>query len=142
MTRTAQIIAWMSQDEMHAWLKGAETKVEYQHRLVIWMAVTHPMPANQVADMLGISTQAVWKWIGEYNHSGPEGLARLGRGGRRRALFSLAMEKSLVERIRTLQAHKPSPSIRSLVSQVSKILGRKISVDYLYRLLRRWPAEM
>lgn len=141
MTRTSQLVAWMSRDEVRDWVTTAESKGEYQRRLVIWIVTDHPMPAAEVARILGISKQAVWKWISEYNRMGPRGLDRPGRGGRRRALFTLAAEQSLVESLRRLQARKPQPSIRSLVPLATRILGRRVSVDYLYRLLRRWPQE-
>lgn len=141
MTRTSQLVAWMSRDEVRDWVTTAESKGEYQRRLVIWIVTDHPMPATEVARILGISKQAVWKWISEYNRMGPRGLDRPGRGGRRRALFPLTVEQSLVESLRRLQARNPQPSIRSLVPLATRILGQRVSVDYLYRLLRRWPQK-
>lgn len=104
MSRHTQVAPWKTPDEMLVWLKEASTKAEYQRRLVIWMAVVQPRPASQVAEALGISTQAVWKWVAEYNRLGPDGLDRTGRGGRRRSLLSLSAERALVAKVRHLQS--------------------------------------
>lgn len=141
MPRTAHVVAWKSRDELLEWLREAGSKDVYQRRLVIWLAVAHPMPASQVAEMLGISPQAVWKWLGEYNHSGPEGLERVGRGGRRRALLSPSAEKSLVARIRSLQAQSPRTPLSHFLPEVHRILKRAVPLHFLYRLLRRYPPS-
>ena len=141
MPRTAHVAPWKSREELLEWLQESATKEVYQRRLVIWMAVVHPLPATQVAEMLGISVQSVWKWLGEYNRLGPEGLERVGRGGRRKALLSLSAEKSLVAKIRSLQANDPHLPLSQLLPEVERLLKRQVSLHYLYRLMRRWPAE-
>ena len=46
-------------------------------------------PLEEIADLLQISTPAVWLWVKQFNRQGPEGLSRAGRGGRaRRAVVS------------------------------------------------------
>lgn len=137
MPRTAQITQWLSHDEMLLWLKAADTKEAYQRRLAIWISTIGSMPAAQVAELLGVSVQAIWKWTSEFHHSGPGGLERKGRGGRRRALASEEEEVRVVTKIQQLQARKPVPSLRSLVPMACKMLGHPVSEDYLYRLMRR-----
>lgn len=137
MPRTAQITPWMSHAEMLRWLKEANTKEDYQRRLAVWISAIGSVPAAKIADFLGVSVQAIWKWTAEFNHSGTDGLERKGRGGRRRAIASLKEEMRVVTKIRQLQARKPVPSLRSLVPMVGKLLGHPVSEDYLYRLMRR-----
>lgn len=137
MVRTAKITAWVSQDEMLRWLKEADTKEAYQRRLAIWISTIGSMPAAQIAELLGVSVQAIWKWTSEFNHSGPEGLDRKGRGGRQRSIVSLEDEIRVVGKIRKLRARKPVPSLRSLVPMVCAMLGQPVSEDYIYRLMRR-----
>jgi len=141
MPRTAHVAPWKTREELLEWLQEADSKEAYQRRLVIWMAVVHPMSATQVAKLLGISVQSVWKWLGEYNHSGPEGLERVGRGGRRKALLSLSAEKSLVAKIRSLQTQSPHLPLSHVLPEVERLLKRKVPLHYLYRLMRRWLSE-
>jgi transposase len=131
----------MTREDLLVWLKEASTKDEYQRRLVIWMAVVQPRPAKTMAEALGISTQAVWKWISQYNRQGPEGLARTGRGGRRRALLSLSAERALVSKIRTLQTRNPRASLASLLPEVRRTVRLEVPLHYLYRLMARWPLD-
>ena len=83
MRRPAQIKPWISPEEMMVWVREAPGRDAYQKRLAIWLTHIGPFHAHQVADMLCVSKQAVWLWIGQYNRQGPEGLHRQGRGGRR-----------------------------------------------------------
>jgi transposase len=140
MSRPTRVAPWKTRDELLAWLKEASTKGEYQRRLVIWMAVVQPMPAVNVAEALGISMQAVWKWTSEYNRLGPDGLDRIGRGGRRRALLSLSAERALVVKVRALQSREPRPSLRSLLPEVRRTVRREVPLHYLYRLMTRWQT--
>lgn len=141
MSRPTHVAPWMTREELLVWLKEARTKDEYQRRLVVWMAVVQPMPAKSMAEALGISTQAVWKWISEFNRLGPEGLARAGRGGRRRALLSLSAERALVSKIRKLQSRIPRPSLRSLLPEVRRTVRLTVPLHYLYRLMARWSPD-
>lgn len=138
MSRPIHVAPWKTREELLVWLKEADSKPEYQRRLVIWMAVVQPRPAAQVAEALGISTQVVWKWISEYNRMGPDGLDRSGRGGRRRSLLSLSAERALVTKVRSLQSQEPCPSLRSLLPEVRRTLRRDVSLHYLYGLMARW----
>ena len=78
MARHAKIAAWFTVDQLRTWMQEAPDKDSYRRRLAIWLTFLGPYPAGQIAEMLGVSTQAVWKWVGEYNRSGPCGLDRRG----------------------------------------------------------------
>ena len=67
MRRPARIEPWLSTDEVLAWLRDAGERDAYRKRLAIWLTVVGPFHAHEVARMLGVSTQAVWLWIGQYN---------------------------------------------------------------------------
>ena len=141
MAHTTMIQPWMTPEEMRAWLLAPADRQEYQRRLAIWILARQPMPAAQVADLLGVSVQAVWKWAGEYNHLGPEGLQRSGRGGRRTSLLPLAAEQALAKFLHRLRNREPQPSVRSLQPRVHQLLGREVPLHYLHRVLRRWPVQ-
>ncbi len=81
-------------------------KGAYQRRLAIWLTEVGPFAAHRVAEFLAISTQAVWKWLGEYNALGPQGLERHGRGGRRRASPKRSLRNSSAPRLRSSAASR------------------------------------
>ena len=88
MRSAANIKAWQSKAEMLAWVQAASDKPAYCRRTAIWLTCTAKLHAHKVADMLGVSKQAVWLWIRQYNEKGPKGLDRKGRGGPRKVVLS------------------------------------------------------
>ena len=87
MRRPVKLEPWFSAEQLVAWMQEAPDKPSYQRRLAIWLTHLGPFPASEVAKMLGVSKQAVWKWVSEYNQRGADGLDREGRGGRRWGLL-------------------------------------------------------
>ena len=83
MPRTPHVEPWLSDLELLEWVRTAESRGAYQRRLAVWFTYLRHYPAHEVAALLGVSTPAVWRWLGQYNRQGPAGLARQGRGGRR-----------------------------------------------------------
>ncbi|UCD53477.1 MAG: winged helix-turn-helix domain-containing protein [Phycisphaerales bacterium] len=137
MRPPAQIKDWLGIDEMFRWLQEAPSEAAHKRRMAIWLTHTGKLHARQVAEILGISTQAVWLWIRQYNQAGPAGLVRTGRGGRRRSFMSREQEVELlaplIQKARAGQAPKPN-AIRQIIEQQ---LGHSVSMSYIYRLLRR-----
>src|SRR4030042_218001 len=109
MRGPAQIWSWISEEELLVWIREAADRETYQKRLAIWLTKIGPFHAHEVARMLGVSKQAVWLWVGQYNKEGPEGLVRQGRGGRRSFLLSVVREAA---RSVSTEPHRPSPRRR------------------------------
>src|ERR1035437_6718699 len=91
-----------------------------------------PFAAHRVADLLAVSTQAVWKWVAEYNSLGPSGLDRKGRGGRRWGLMTLDEERAFLAEHLAEAETGDLLTAKQLSSALSKKLGQEISVDYIY----------
>src|SRR5258708_27517575 len=89
MRPPAEIALWLSTEDMQAWVREAPDKASYQRRLAIWLTHVERLSAHRVAQSLCVSTPAVWRWVQQYNHQGPEGLHRAARGGRPWAVLEL-----------------------------------------------------
>ena len=137
MRRPAHIRSWLSEDELQAWVRKAQSYEEYQKRVAIWMTRTGPFSAYRVANLLLVSKQAVWLWVGQYNRRGPKGLQRQGRGGRRRAYLSLKQEAALLKRLQTRTQRGKAPTARQVQEEISKVARKKVSISYIYRLFDR-----
>ena len=87
--------------------------------------------------MLGVSKQAVWKWVSQYNTQGPGGLDREGRGGRRWGLLSEKQETEVLARFAAQARSGDIVSAKQLLPAVCKAVGREISLAYVYKLLHR-----
>lgn len=137
MRRPSELSPWFTTAQLMAWVKEAPDKTAYQRRLAVWLTHTGSFPAHRVADLLAVSTQAVWKWLGEYNTLGPTGLDRKGRGGRRWALMTLDEERAfLAEHLARAEAGDLLTA-KQLRPALVKTLGQEVSLDYVYALLHR-----
>jgi transposase len=137
MRPPAKLEPWFDAEQLLAWLQEAADKASYQRRLAIWLTQLGPYPADQVAAMLGISKQAVWKWVSGYNRKGPEGLACEGRGGRRWGLLSLEQERELLARFAARARVGDIVSAKQFLPEICAAVGREVSLAYVYKLLHR-----
>ena len=99
MRLAAKIKGWLGKEQLLEWVQQAGDKCSYQKRLAIWLTAVGGLHAHVVAEMLGVSKQAVWKWIGQYNEYGPGGLWRQGRGGRNWAFLSEVEEANILYQV-------------------------------------------
>lgn len=137
MRKPSSLSPWFTVEQLVAWVKEAPDKMAYQRRLAIWLTHAGPFAAHRVADLLAVSTQAVWKWVAEYNLLGPSGLDRKGRGGRRWGLMTLDEERAFLAEHLAEAETGDLLTAKQLSSALSKKLGQEVSVDYIYGLLHR-----
>jgi transposase len=137
MRKPAQIESWLTPEELLSWLKEAPTVEAYQKRLVVWLTYIGPFHAQEIANMLGVSKQAVWLWLGQYNKNGPTGLGRKGRGGRRWSLISWEEEAALLKSLENRAVEGQLLTAKQLLPEVSQSVGHEVSLGYVYALLRR-----
>ena len=137
MRKPSSLSPWFTVDQLVAWVKEAPDKTAYQRRLAIWLTHAGPFAAHRVADLLAVSTQAVWKWVCEYNTLGPIGLDRKGRGGRRWGMMSLEEERAFLAEHLTQAQSGDLLTAKQLASALAKKLGHEVSIDYIYGLLHR-----
>ena len=137
MRKPSSLSPWFTVEQLVAWVKEAPDKTAYQRRLAIWLTHAGPFAAHRVADLLAVSTQAVWKWVSEYNTLGPTGLDRKGRGGRRWGLMSLDEERAFLAEHLSEAESGNLLTAKQLASALAKKLGQEVSIDYIYGLLHR-----
>jgi transposase len=137
MSRSLNIHPWLSDVELLAWTQDAKTRPEYQRRLTIWLAYLEHWPAHRIARALGLSVPAIWRWVSQYNQQGPGGLERAGRGGRRWAFLSLEQERQLLAEMQKQAGGGQVLTAKQLMPRIRQVTGRKVSLDYVYRLLHR-----
>ncbi len=137
MRPAAYIKPWLSTEKMSQWVQDAPDEASYKRRTAIWLTHKDRLHANKVARTIGVSTQAVWLWIGQYNTKGPAGLERKGRGGRRWGFMNPKQEAELLKPFmrKTRSGHPPKPE--DIKKIIEKTLGTEVSMPYVYRLLQR-----
>ncbi len=137
MRKPARIELWMSPEELAVWVRDAPTRQTYQIRLAIWLTYIGPFHAHEVADMLQVSRQAVWLWVGQYNKDGPQALERKGRGGRRWGYLSWTEEEALLAELHEKAVHGEVLTAQKVLPYVCQATDREVSLDYVYKLLHR-----
>jgi len=137
MRPPATLTPWFSTEQLLAWLQEAPTKASYQKRLAIWLTHVGPFSAHQVAQFLGVSKQAIWLWVGQYNRFGPSGLERRGRGGRRWSLLDPAEEAAFLAGYLERASRGDLLTARQVHQELCQRVGREVSLAYVYKLFRR-----
>jgi transposase len=137
MRNPSQLTAWFSPEELLAWVQESDDKASYQKRLAIWLTHAGPLHAADVARYLGVSKHAVWLWLGQYNHGGPSGLDRVGRGGRRWSFLSPEEEGDLLLGFLERASRGEVVTALHLHRDICRRVGREVSMAYVYKLLRR-----
>ncbi len=137
MRPPATIEPWMSAVKMERWAAEAPDENTGKRRLAVWLTHIKKLHAHEVSDHLGVSVQAVWLWIGQYNREGPAGLDRKGRGGRRKAFMTPRQEKKILRPfLHQIRASRPARAA-VIKEAVEAKLGRKVSFPYIYSLMSR-----
>lgn len=124
-------------DKMFQWLRSAPDEASYKRRMALWLTHTGNLHTPKVAQILGVSPQAVAAWIRQYNNLGPVGLERTGRGGRRRALMTPQQEAQILAPFIKLAKSGRTPKTPQIKQALENALNRKVSLPYVYRLLSR-----
>jgi len=141
MRKPTEITPWLTAEQLRTWVKSAPDKAAHERRMAVWLTQEGPFSANRVANLLVVSTQAVWKWISEYNKFGPTGLERKGRGGRRWSLMPLEEERGFLAKNLINQETGALLTPMQVHAALIRVLGRDVSVDYIYKLLHRHPRS-
>jgi transposase len=137
MRQPACLAPWVPEVELLEWLRDAASVDEHRRRMVVWLTHFGRWHAHEVAEMVGVSVQAVWKWVGQYNRQGPPGLRRRGRGGRRWSFLTVAQESELLRSLEARAARGDILTAKQVLPLASDAAGRDVSLAYVYSLLRR-----
>src|SRR5690242_19100493 len=89
---------WLTPREIAAWVRAAPDKETYQRRLAVSLVVRERQHVPAVARLLDVSVRAVWRWLGQYNTTGPDAVVARPRGGRRGGYLSWTAEATLLRR--------------------------------------------
>ena len=137
MRPPATIRPHLSINEMFQWLQNAPDEGAHKRRMAVWLTHTGNLHAKQVAKIVGVSTQAVWLWIRQYNDKGPAGLERAGRGGRRWSLMTIKQEADILKPYIRKLHNGDVTSPLEIKKAIEQKLEKTISMPYVYRLLQR-----
>lgn len=137
MRRPAKLAPWFTEDQLLAWLREAASAAECRRRMVVWLTHFGRFHAREIAIYVGVSVQAVWRWVSQYNQGGPGGLDRQGRGGRRWGYLTWEEEEAVLASYEEEASGGKVITAGHIYERVKAAAGRPISMAYVYRLLHR-----
>jgi len=135
--RIPRLHPWLSTEGLLNWVHESPSVSDHQRRLAVWLTHIGPFPAYRVAELLGVSKQAVWSWVGGYNRTGPGAFGVSGRGGRRWSFLSLEEEAHLLNSLREKALRGEIVTAKHCYQEVCQAVGKIVSMDYVYKVLRR-----
>lgn len=137
MRTPATIAPWMEVDELERWARDAPTKALHERRLAIWWTARDRRHATEIAELLGVGSRTVRRWIRSFNTEGPAGLETDNLGGRRWAHLSEAEERATLADLRAHAEAGRLVTIHEVRASVEARVGHAISSGSLYALLHR-----
>jgi transposase len=137
LRRPATLKPWLTEEGLLDWLRSAQKVDEYRRRLSIWLTHLGRWSAREISELSGVSVQAVWLWVGQYNRKGPGGLGRTGRGGRRWAFLSTADEQRFLAGWQEQAAQGRIITAKQMHADLCRRIGKPVSLAFVYRLLHR-----
>ena len=118
-------------------LRRTKTKADYQRVQCIWLRAVFGMTSDQVGLAVGFSPSTVKKLWSQYFSEGEEVLIGLGRGGRRRANFSLEEEKTLLTHFFEKAKRGEVLVVGEVKAAYEVAVGHRVPKSTVYRMLAR-----
>lgn len=143
--RTLKLVNHLSDVQLKERLSQTSGKPEFFRWQILYLIqVAGIQSADTISPLVNLSKPSIYKIVEGYNKSGANGIKYTLRGGRRRFLLNAEEEAELLSNIEQKAASgliKTAYDIRTIVE--AKV-GKKVSDDYLWDLLKRngWKKKM
>ncbi|MBX3239923.1 MAG: winged helix-turn-helix domain-containing protein [Chitinophagaceae bacterium] len=143
--RNLKLVNHLSDVELKEKLSVSSGKPEFSRWQILYLIqVAKIQSADTIAPLVNLSKPSIYKIVEGYNKSGVQGIRYSPRGGRHRFLLSTAQEAEVLQAIEQKAAKGLIKTANDIRSMVEHKVGRKVSDDYLWDLLKRngWKKKM
>jgi transposase len=120
------------------------TAVFSRWQILYLVQVGHIHSAELISPLVGLSHPSIYKIVEGYNKNGPASIVYHPRGGRHRALLSMAEEQELLVKVEQDAAKGLVKTAADIRKVVENKVGKAVSDDFLWDLLNRngWKKKM
>jgi len=141
--RKAILVNHLNQNEIRKRMGESKDREQFQRWQSIFLT-SKGLQADTIAEYIGTTKGTVHQWVFQYNHNGPDGFLRQGRGGRRFGFLTLGEEAALLESMQSTAERGRVVTAFAIRVQIEEKVGKRVSKDYLYDLLHRhgWRKVM
>lgn len=143
--RTLKLVNHLSDAGLKEKLSISAGKPEFSRWQILYLIqVGKIQSAETIAPLVNLSKPSIYKIVEGYNKLGAEAIKYSQRGGRHRFLLSTEEESVLLQAIEQKAAKGLIKTANDIRSMVEGKVGRKVSDDYLWDLLKRngWKKKM
>ena len=143
--RTLKLVGHLSDVELKAKLSAMAGSAEFNRWQILYLIqVAGIDSAETIAPLVNLSKPSIYKIVEGYNKSGVAGIKYTQRGGRRRFLLSVEEEALLLTAIEQQAGKGLIKTAGDIRSMVEVKVGKEVSDDYLWDLLKRngWKKKM
>lgn len=143
--RTLQLVNHLSDAQLKEKLSLTAGKPEFSRWQILYLVQVGKLhSAAIISPLVNLSKPSIYKIVEQYNKSGVRGIKYTNRGGRRRSLLSLDEEARLLDAIEQKASKGLIKTANDIRAMVEAKVGKAVSDDYLWDLLRRngWKKKM
>jgi len=143
--RRLELSSHLTDKELTAKLEAAQGKPEFSRWQILYMVqVARLHSADLIAPLVALSKPSIYAIVQQYNKQGVAAIKYTRRGGRRRSLLTEAEERELLDSIELKAARGLIKTAFDIKELVEKRVGKVVSDDYLWDLLKRngWKKKM
>jgi len=136
--RTLSLAPHLTDEQLVAKLNEFRIKPEFTRWQILYLVQVGKMnKVDMLVPLVGLSKPSIYKIIEGYNKRGVSSIVVKPRGGRRRELLTIAEEESLVGSISEKAEKGLIKTANDIRAVVEARIGKDVSDDYLWDLLRR-----
>lgn len=143
--RRLELSSHLTDKELTEKLQAAQGKPEFSRWQILYMVqVASLHSADLIAPLVALSKPSIYAIVQQYNKQGAAAIKYTRRGGRRRSLLTEAEERELLDSIEQKAAKGLIKTAFDIKELVEKRVGKVVSDDYLWDLLKRngWKKKM
>jgi transposase len=138
--RILQVKPYLTDKELKSLMNKQHDSASFRDFQIIYSVQTNfGKKAEEIAQVLGISTNKVYKTVEKYNKKGLSWRANTGRGGRRESgcIMPLSAESEFLSSIEQEALNGEILTYKHIKNRLELSIQRSVSDDYIWDLLKR-----
>jgi transposase len=143
--RSLQVTPHFTNTELQQRLSSTRGTASHNRWQIIYLIQVGKLHAAELlSPVVNLSVHSIYKIVESYNLKGAAALIYRPKGGRRRSLLSIAEEASLFISLEQKASKGLIKTANDIRSMVEKKVGKEVSDDYLWDLLKRngWKKKV
>lgn len=138
--RTLKVLDFYSTNELRKKITSSERPNDViDWTIILSVQINHGILATEIAKVLCVSVQKVYKVIEDYNKQGKDYKINVKWGGRRKetSYLSLEAEKQLLGKLKKKAMRGLIITAKDIKQEFENVIGQSVSDEYIWKLFKR-----